>query len=73
MLTDRASAAVTFVENHDVVRDDPIVRDKMLAYAFILTHQGYPCVFGHWLDHDSIALAVLVIGIGTIMLLALNI
>jgi hypothetical protein len=25
-------------ENHDVVRDDPIIRDKMLAYAFILTH-----------------------------------
>jgi alpha-amylase len=49
VLTDRASAAVTFVENHDVVRDDPIIRDKMLAYAFILTHQGYPCVF--WQDY----------------------
>jgi alpha-amylase len=49
VLTDRASAAVTFVENHDVVRDDPILRDKMLAYAFILTHQGYPCVF--WQDY----------------------
>lgn len=26
--------------------DNPgIVNDKMLAYAFILTHEGYPCVF----------------------------
>jgi hypothetical protein len=28
---------------------------------------------GHWLDHDLIALAVLVIGIGVVMLLALSI
>ena len=28
---------------------------------------------GRWLDHDSIALAVLVIGIGVVMLLALSI
>ncbi len=41
--------AVTFVENHDVVRDDPVRTDKMLAYAFILTHEGYPCVF--WQDY----------------------
>jgi len=49
LLKDRPSAAVTFVENHDVVRDDPIRTDKMLAYAFILTHEGYPCVF--WQDY----------------------
>ena len=41
--------AVTFVENHDVVRDSPIINDKLLAYAFILTHEGYPCVF--WQDY----------------------
>jgi hypothetical protein len=28
---------------------------------------------GHWLDYDSIALAALVIGIGTVILLALTI
>jgi hypothetical protein len=28
---------------------------------------------GHWLDYDSIALAVLVIGIGIVMLVALSI
>ncbi len=37
--------AVTFVENHDTDRDDPIVTDKMMAYAFILVSEGYPCVF----------------------------
>ena len=28
---------------------------------------------GHWLDYDAIALAVLIIGIGAVMLLALTI
>jgi alpha-amylase len=37
--------AVTFVENHDTDRDSPIVRGKMLAYAYILTAEGYPSVF----------------------------
>jgi len=37
--------AVTFVENHDTDRHDPIVRNKMLAYAYVLTSEGYPCVF----------------------------
>jgi alpha-amylase len=40
--------AVTFVENHDTDRGGvggPIVRNKMLAYAYILTSEGYPCVF----------------------------
>jgi len=43
-------SAVTFVENHDT-RDGekPIVRDKLLAYAYILTHEGYPCIF--WKDY----------------------
>ncbi|MBA2133103.1 alpha-amylase family glycosyl hydrolase [Capillibacterium thermochitinicola] len=38
--------AVTFVANHDT---DEIYRDKMMAYAFILTYQGYPCIF--WKDY----------------------
>ena len=40
--------AVTFVENHDIVRMIHY-NDKMLAYAYILTHEGYPCVF--WQDY----------------------
>jgi len=56
VLTDQAAQAVTFVENHDVVRNDPIVTDKMLAYAYILTHQGYPCVF--WQDYYTWGLAL---------------
>jgi len=47
--------AVTFVENHDIVRIEPIVNDKMLAYAYILTHEGYPCVF--WQDYFNWDLA----------------
>jgi alpha-amylase len=37
--------AVTFVENHDTDRSEPIIQNKMLAYAYILTSEGYPCVF----------------------------
>jgi alpha-amylase len=40
--------AVTFVENHDTDRGGvggPIVRNKMLAYAYTLTSEGYPGVF----------------------------
>jgi alpha-amylase len=33
------------VENHDTDRTDPIVQNKMLGYAYILTSEGYPCVF----------------------------
>ena len=51
----RPKQAVTFVENHDVVRDSPIINDKLLAYAFILTHEGYPCVF--WQDYFNWNLA----------------
>jgi alpha-amylase len=49
LLWDRPRDAVTFVENHDVARQSPVVNDKLLAYAFILTHEGYPCVF--WQDY----------------------
>jgi alpha-amylase len=55
LVWDRPFEAVTFVENHDVARDYPIVNDKMLAYAFILTHEGYPCVF--WQDYFNYGLA----------------
>ncbi|HEY3412675.1 MAG TPA: alpha-amylase family glycosyl hydrolase [Armatimonadota bacterium] len=37
--------AVTFVENHDTDVSDPITANKMLAYSYILTNEGYPCVF----------------------------
>jgi len=37
--------AVTFVENHDLDISDPIVQNKAQAYAYILTSEGYPCVF----------------------------
>jgi alpha-amylase len=49
LLTTRPKDAVTFVENHDIVRTHPIIHDKLLAYSFILTHEGYPCVF--WQDY----------------------
>ncbi|KEO84318.1 alpha-amylase domain-containing protein [Tumebacillus flagellatus] len=38
-------AAVTFVENHDTDRDSAITKNKALAYAYILTSEGYPTVF----------------------------
>ncbi len=49
--------SVTFVENHDM-RDDAtaIVNDKLLAYAWILTHEGYPCVY--WKDYVTHRLAL---------------
>jgi alpha-amylase len=37
--------AVTFVENHDTDRSDPVSSRKMMAYAYILTSEGYPKVF----------------------------
>jgi alpha-amylase len=40
--------AVTFVENHDTDNGGiggPVVNNKLLAYAYILTSEGYPCVF----------------------------
>jgi len=57
LMKDRPFEAVTFVDNHDFRGDDnpAIVNDKMLAYAFILTHEGYPCVF--WQDYYAWGLA----------------
>ncbi len=39
--------AVTFVENHDtdLQNSQKIVTNKLLAYAYILTSEGYPSVF----------------------------
>jgi alpha-amylase len=52
---ERPASAVTFAENHDIVRTNPIVNDKLLAYAWIFTHEGYPCVF--WYDYFNLGLA----------------
>lgn len=56
LMKDRPFEAVTFVDNHDFRGDGnaEIVNDKMLAYAYILTHEGYPCVF--WKDWFSYGL-----------------
>src|SRR6516165_5183057 len=37
--------AITFVENHDTDLNEPVVTNKILAYAYILTSEGYPAVF----------------------------
>jgi len=46
--------AVTFVANHDT--DE--IWNKMLAYSYILTHEGYPTIFyrdyEEWLDKDRL-------------------
>jgi alpha-amylase len=50
LVRSRPHSAVTFVENHDLREGtDPIFNDKLLAYGYILTHEGYPCVF--WKDY----------------------
>src|SRR5262249_6584218 len=42
---------------HDTIRDpgNAINHDKLLAYSFILTHEGYPCIF--WMDWYTYDLA----------------
>ncbi|MHA1583818.1 MAG: alpha-amylase domain-containing protein [Promethearchaeota archaeon] len=53
LMGDRPLQSVTFVTNHDTEkgRSDTtnIDLNKHLAYAYILTHEGYPCVF--WKDY----------------------
>lgn len=41
------SAAVTFVENMDTDTDgfSSVIWNKILGYAYILTNEGYPCVY----------------------------
>ncbi|MFN8381118.1 MAG: alpha-amylase domain-containing protein [Anaerolineales bacterium] len=57
ILKAQPQSTVTFVENHDL-RDEgrPISNDKLLAYSYILTHEGYPCVF--WKDYFNYYLAL---------------
>ena len=44
------SSAVTFVDNHDIYKEgESINKHKLLAYAYILMHPGYPCLF--YLDY----------------------
>jgi len=54
LLKRQPSKAVTFVANHDT---DEIFTNKILAYAYILTHEGYPTMFYSdyevWLDKIS--------------------
>ncbi len=54
---DNPFGAVTFVDNHDFRggSEPPIYNDKLLAYSYILTHEGYPCVF--WQDYYNWGLA----------------
>jgi alpha-amylase len=40
-----AMHAVSFVENHDTDLNYPILWNKLLGYAYILTSEGYPCVY----------------------------
>ncbi len=49
--TGRSDQAITFVVNHDTVRQDTvnIPRERHLPYSYILTHEGYPTVF--WDDY----------------------
>jgi alpha-amylase len=57
VLKQQPQSVVTFVENHDL-RDEgrPIANDKLLAYSYILSHEGYPCVF--WHDYINYNLAL---------------
>ncbi|RYG34457.1 DUF1939 domain-containing protein [bacterium] len=52
--------AVTFVDNHDfrgpTDGGDLVIHDKLLAYAYLLTHEGLPCVF--WWDYFNQGLAM---------------
>jgi alpha-amylase len=50
--------AVTFCENHDTDKEaTQYLQNKMLAYAFVLTYAGYPCLF--WKDFFDHGLATL--------------
>jgi galactose oxidase len=46
-------SAVTFVENHDtdLTSGESVVFNKILGYAYILTSEGYPCVY--YRDYDT--------------------
>lgn len=50
------SLVVTFVENHDTGKehDKWIVKDWSMAYAYVMTHPGRPCVFYNHLFGDTL-------------------
>ena len=51
----RKDQAVTFVVNHDTVRVPAVdvATHRPMAYAYILTHEGYPSVYwGDYFDID---------------------
>jgi alpha-amylase len=54
VVTKRPMHAATFVDNHDM-GEDIIQNDKLMAYSFIMVHEGYPCVF--WYDYYNNGLA----------------
>ncbi|MCX7710825.1 MAG: DUF1939 domain-containing protein [Clostridia bacterium] len=56
LIFDLPMRSVTFCENHDTERIVPIIRDKLLAYAYILTHEGVPCIF--WRDYYNYELGM---------------
>jgi alpha-amylase len=68
ILQEQPHTAVTFVENHDL-RDEgrPIINDKLLAYSYILTHEGHPCVFWHDYFNYDLALEGTPNGIATLV------
>src|SRR5262249_60000112 len=43
--------AVSFVENHDTDLNSPVIWNKLLGYAYILTSEGYPCIY--YKDYSS--------------------
>ena len=57
MIKRNATKAITFVTNHDTEKDTNqgnrigSSENKLLAYAYIFTHEGTPCLF--YLDYES--------------------
>jgi alpha-amylase len=43
--------SVSFVENHDTDLNSPVIWNKTLGYAYVLTSEGYPCVY--YKDYSS--------------------
>ncbi|WP_455280976.1 alpha-amylase domain-containing protein [[Eubacterium] cellulosolvens] len=56
LLDQRKDQRITFVVNHDTVRQEitTIPRNRKMCYAYIMTHEGYPCVY--WLDYFDLDL-----------------
>jgi len=65
-----ASHAVTFAENHDTDQSDPIIYDKLMAYAYILAGEGDVSVF--WKDYYDYGLAKEGTALGIAQLLWVN-